>query len=256
MNRVRRAARSHLRPTPPAASPLAETTVAGGPLRGRRLLVPAPGSDYFRRVAAGDEDRELWVEAAALDGTAEVVFDVGGYVGLHALSWAALFPSARVVTFEPAPINRRWLERNLALNPDLAERIEVRAACAADFVGTTELRTSENIGSGHSSSSTMVATANARISPPDLIADLLTVPVTTLDAVAAEVGFPQVVKIDVENAEPAVLRGAGAVLARAPLFLLEVHTPRSMLECLPLLRSGPRVLKEEPDGRVFLAARP
>jgi FkbM family methyltransferase len=243
-----------------APPPLGEAAVSGGPLRGRTIHVPAPGSAYFASVAAGREDRELWDAAAALDpGAVEVVFDVGGYVGTHALSWASLFPRARVVTFEPAEVNLRWLRANLARNPDLAARVEVEAACAADFEGTAAFRSSENIGAGHSSSSTLAATASERVSPADLIAREYEVPVTTLDAVAARVGLPQVVKVDVENAEPAVLRGARRVLAAAHLLIVEVHTPRSMLECARVLGAdrlaAATVLKEEPDGRVLVALR-
>jgi FkbM family methyltransferase len=243
----------------PAAA-LGPATVADGPLRGRGIQVPAPGSAYFASVAAGREDRELWQAAAALPAEAvDLVFDVGGYVGTHALSWASLFPRARVVTFEPAEVNRRWLRENLAANPDLAARVEVEPACAADFEGSTSFRSSENIGAGHSSSSTMVATASERISPAAVIAQSYEVPVTTLDAVAARVGWPQVVKVDVENAEPAVLRGAPGVLAAVRLLIVEVHTPRSMLECALILgaerMARATVLKEEPDGRVVLALR-
>jgi FkbM family methyltransferase len=243
-----------------AAPPLGRATIVGGPLRGRTLHVPAPGSPYFDSVAAGREDHELWEAAAALPaGTVQLIFDVGGYVGTHALSWASLFPRARVVTFEPAEVNRRWLERNLAANSDLAARVELLAAGAADFEGTTAFRSSENIGAGHSSSSTMVASASERISPSDLIARAYEVPVTTLDAVATRVGLPQVVKVDVENAEPAVLRGAPRVLAAAHLLVVEVHTPRSMLECARVLgldrMAAATVLKEEPDGRILIALR-
>jgi FkbM family methyltransferase len=243
-----------------AAPPLGQVTVGGGPLRGRTIHVPAPGSAYFDSVAAGREDRELWDAASALAPDAvDLVFDVGGYVGTHALSWASLFPRARVVTFEPADVNLRWLRANLAGNPDLAARVEVEPACAADFVGMTTFRSSENIGAGHSSSSTMAATASERVSPSSLIARASVVPVTTLDAVAERAGLPQVVKVDVENAEPAVLRGAPRVLAATHLLIVEVHTPRSMLECARVLGADrladASVLKEEPDGRILIALR-
>jgi FkbM family methyltransferase len=260
IGRLRRAARARLGLTQPPPPGVAEVEIQGGPLAGRRLHVPAPGSAYFARVAAGTEDVELWQAAGQLDAAAvRVVFDVGGYVGMHALAWASLFPEARVVTFEPARTNRVWLTRNLTLNPDLARRIAVEPVCAADFEGSAPFRTTTNIGAGHSSSSTLAGTANDRISPPDLIADLADVPVTTLDAASARHGQPQVVKIDVENAEPAVLRGAAGVLPAVELLLCEVHTPGSMFACARLLGAETLtrtiVLKEEPDGRVFLSIR-
>src|SRR2546421_10589676 len=52
---------------------------------------------------------------------AQLIFDVGGYMGYDALMFATL-NSGRVITFEPDPQQADVLQANLDLNPGLEER--------------------------------------------------------------------------------------------------------------------------------------
>jgi FkbM family methyltransferase len=65
-----------------------------------------------------------------------VVFDVGANVGAMALAFAKQAPQGRVFAFEPTHDGFARLARNLALNPELAARIET----VQTFVAATSAR--------------------------------------------------------------------------------------------------------------------
>ncbi|MFP5224316.1 MAG: FkbM family methyltransferase, partial [Actinomycetota bacterium] len=65
----------------------------------------------------------------------DIVLDLGGHVGYHALHLArAVGRAGKVLTFEPNPANLVQLRRNIALNPELP--IQVVAAAAGRAGGT------------------------------------------------------------------------------------------------------------------------
>jgi hypothetical protein len=70
----------------------------------------------------------------------------------------------------------------------------------------------------------------------------------TLDLVASETFIPDLIKIDVEGAEDAVLRGARRILAeRKPHLVIEVHSVDKDVACLQILRSHgyePRIVNQ------------
>jgi hypothetical protein len=125
-------------------------------------------------------------------------FDVGGHNAYYAMVLARL-SGARVVSFEFDDAGVQRMQRNLALNPTLARLIDVRQAYVADAV-----------------------TANT----------------TTLDAVVGHdrMRCPNVIKIDVEGAEAAVLRGAETVLDQHPNLVIETHGADVERECVDLLK--------------------
>ncbi len=76
---------------------------------------------------------------------APVVVDVGSYIGDFAL-YCAHELGARVVAYEPTTENRVMLERNVALNPGLAERITVvpkGVAATAEVLANVQVHGSE-----------------------------------------------------------------------------------------------------------------
>lgn len=131
-----------------------------------------------------------------------VVFDVGASYGLHALRF--LVHGARVVAFEPNPECHRWF----------------RALCAANGVAC-EL---EPVAVGDRPDRAVLAFPEGRTYLGTVVPDVrgawrgaavrtLTVPQVALDAVVAKLGVvPDLVKIDTEGAELAVLRGAVDIL--------------------------------------------
>jgi FkbM family methyltransferase len=107
-------------------------------IRGRRMVVDASRfGKYWDKVAGG-----AWEPAtfAAFDNLIEpggTVVDVGAWIGVTALY--AAHTAGRVIAFEPDPEALPILKRNLALNPELAARIELHEAALGTGDGTAAL---------------------------------------------------------------------------------------------------------------------
>jgi len=158
-------------------------------------------------------------EFALLGGVLEPgmnFMDVGANEGLYTLFAAQrVGASGRVVAFEPSLREFRILERNLVEN-EQGNVTAVRAA-ASDREGEATLRVAE---ADHAGQSTL-----GDFAYPIAQAEGETVSLRRLDSVAEELGLCPVdaIKIDVEGAEVAVLRGAEQTLTRdRPFLLVEV----------------------------------
>jgi FkbM family methyltransferase len=154
----------------------------------------------------------------------DVVFDVGGCWGDTALYFAELVgPAGKVFTFEFDPENLAVMRRNLALNPDLASRIEVVESALWHTPGETL----EFIEAGRMSQ----LSGNG-----EAVAPGRSVVTATLDGFVAESGIDRVdlVKMDVEGAELDVLAGGRVTLARhAPKLALAAYHKDDDLVTIP-----------------------
>jgi len=126
----------------------------------------------------------------------DVAVDAGANIGLHALGMAAAVgPKGRVVCFEPLPHIAAALNRTLRLN-GFAERTEVHMAALSDTSGAADL-----FAAAHSPLSSLFPL-------PDAVTDdHLEVSLLTLDEVLPPGSRVDVIKVDVEGAEPRVWRG-------------------------------------------------
>lgn len=144
------------------------------------------------------------------------VIDIGAHIGLVSVPAASvLADNGRIVCFEPATANRRLLERHLALNG-----LTQHATVAGQLVGEQDVDQVPFFEM--SSASGMNSIAHGAIGDGYSRVERTQV---TLDSYCANHGLePEVVKIDVEGAELAVLRGARNVLTRCrPQIFLSVH---------------------------------
>lgn len=189
---------------------------------GRRLRLWSQGDDwianevYWRGVFGYEPDMSrLFFELAR---EARVVLDIGAFVGYYALLAAHANPSARILAFEPNPAVFERLVRNVRLNG--AENVESLAIAVSDSAGSVDLyRPSTAIPSSSSLSVEMMS--------KEFGADLHPTRVTTaaLDDVMSERGIARVdlMKLDTETTEPAILRGARRTLQRdRPTIVCEV----------------------------------
>jgi FkbM family methyltransferase len=141
------------------------------------------------------------------------MFDVGANYGLHSLKFLA--HDVRTLTFEPNPACHAYLRESAGLN---GLRAEIAAVALGERTGTAQLAVPDGL--------TYLGSTGQRARarwPAHAAVDTLDVPQRSLDDAADEYGVaPDVVKLDTEGSELAILRGARRVLARArPLVVFE-----------------------------------
>lgn len=155
-------------------------------------------------------------------------FDIGGHNAYYAMVLARL-TGQPVVSFEFDPTAVERMRRNLALNPQLADRVVIREVY---------LSYERNAALG----------------------------AATLDEVVASDGLtaPDLLKIDVEGSESHVLQGAQQILRRRPHLVIETHCLAIERECAEILAAHgytPRVVTQRrrlrehraPDNRWLIA---
>jgi FkbM family methyltransferase len=152
---------------------------------------------------------DLWTKACV---GAHCVLDVGANTGLFALAAKAISPTARVHCFEPIPRVRERLDMNVGLN---GMDIHVHGVAASDRKGTAQL---------HHDISDHGYLASLEHEPTSYEAGSFAVPTERIDDILRTEGVASVdlVKIDVERHEPAVLRGMGRYLDDRPTLFVEV----------------------------------
>ena len=162
------------------------------------------------------------------------VLDVGAHVGSHALLAARLVgPLGKVFAFEPSPDNFALLQKNVALNG--YQNIVTIAKAVSDKTGVAMLHLSPE-GNDRN------ALQRLRSAPPGKSVE---VPTISLDDFLEEIGWPPIrlIKMDVEGAEPLVLKGMSRLLERcgdirliaefAPACIRDgAYTPVNFLEAL------------------------
>jgi len=145
------------------------------------------------------------------------VYDVGANVGFITLSAALLVgDSGNVCGFEPVPMLADQVVHNAGLNR--FRQVSIHRVALSDEDGEAVFQVSENLTMGK------LVTRESR---EHVAAEHLKVRKCKLDTLVAMGGLsdPDVVKIDVEGAEAAVLDGAAEVLRRArPALLIELHS--------------------------------
>lgn len=148
-----------------------------------------------------------------------VGFDLGANVGLFSLLLSRR--CRQVYAFEPLPRNVGYLERTLAANR--VRNVTVVPWAVSDALSLRTLEEGENCALGR------LAQGGAQ-------------PTVTVscDHFAERYGvYPGVIKVDVEGAEAAVLRGAQRLLAETkPLVLVSTHSPALNAECDEIMRDA------------------
>jgi FkbM family methyltransferase len=152
---------------------------------------------------------KLWTHLAA---SSSFVLDIGANTGIYALAAKAVNPAATVVAFEPLQMVYRTLARNVSINGLL--------------IGTEDLAVSDRDGAAElfeDRRDHTVATME-RGNAPAVSRAVHTVVTTRLDSYLDARGSetPDLIKIDVEGHEPAVVRGMGRYLAQMPTLVTEI----------------------------------
>lgn len=167
----------------------------------RRGMTGATGNLYV-----GLHEFDLTAFAMHLLRAGDCFVDVGANIGSYTVLAAGVC-GASVVAFEPIPDTASGLDANIAANL-LASRVQV----VREAVGAT---------SGHLQMTRSLDTTNRIVSAGASTGDTLHVPVTTLDK-TLEGRAVDLLKIDVEGHELAVLQGGQDTLRRTSAVIVEV----------------------------------
>jgi FkbM family methyltransferase len=164
-------------------------------------------------------ERDVLRTAGKLVKPGDVVLDVGANMGLTARAFCKLVgPSGRVFAFEPDPSTAALLRHNVAN----FRQCEVREIAVSDHAGTARFHI-------HGAS-----TAGSSLVPSSAHMRSIDVALLPLDRFISDESLNRIdlVKIDVEGAEPKVLRGFESSLERFPNVRLVIEF------CPENLRSG------------------
>ncbi len=207
--------------------------IRAGPNRGLRWSVVSAGRGYL----AGTFEAARVGTLLALLRPGDRVWDLGAHKGYVAMAAARrVGPEGLVVAVEPSEENLRALRRHLRWNR--IPNVRVVAAAVSDWNGEGRFP------SRGSSLAGRLGDGAQRVR------------VRTLERLAEEEGLPppDVLKVDVEGEEAAVLRGAGGMLGPRLLVSLAVHSRPLFDACGALLRASGFRLHLPPAVRRLEAA--
>ncbi|UWU67626.1 FkbM family methyltransferase [Bradyrhizobium sp. NC92] len=157
----------------------------------------------FRSIASRSEMREFW--------------DVGANIGQYTWEFLSSGPEKRAILFEPDDRNVKTIRRTISKASLDSCKIEKKAV--SDRVGTIEFKRDTITGK----QGTIVTNANIErvMGRP---AHSIQITCTTIDHVSRQTNrSPDLIKIDVEGAEQAVIDGGTDVFSKdRPLVFIEV----------------------------------
>ena len=184
---------------------------------GVRLLIDLSDHVIGLNILRGryEQDEIRFVRGLLKPGDSAI--DVGGHIGFFTMQMAAAVgPEGRVYAFEPVDANADLLERSITEN-GFGGRVRFQRAAVGAAAGTATLTfAAETLNSG---GAYLLRDGSAPLAG-NTTKD---VPLVALDLL--ELRRPvRFIKMDVEGAEPQVLRGAARILAEdRPVILSELH---------------------------------
>jgi FkbM family methyltransferase len=145
------------------------------------------------------------------DNTAPIVYDIGANTGYYSLLSTSAEAKATVHAFEPIPTYTKRIQENITLNK-VDDRVSIHNIGLSDTNGTATLHLA---GTG--------STLEKDFQPD--ATESLSISIHTLDSYipANSLPLPQIMKIDVENHELSMLKGATEIIkAVSPILFIEI----------------------------------
>lgn len=194
------------------------------PFAAARIYTSSEGGLRYLHPRLNHVDPPLLRLAAEVVRPGNSIWDIGANLGLFSFAAAvAAGPAGHVLAVEPDTTLVRLLRRSAEVNRGLAS-VEVLPAAIADRVGVGRFHIARrNRSTSHLDGFGTTQTGGIRATE--------LVPTLTLDwlasHMAAEIASPDVIKIDVEEAEMHVLAGAAHILQSHPTIICEVASAHS-----------------------------
>jgi FkbM family methyltransferase len=178
--------------------------------RGVSLEVDPEDRSYVMGIVGGYyESMELDI-FERLVGDCSVMFDLGANIGMYSVIGCRKAAQLRSYAFEPVSENQAILKRNAERN-GVAERVLVQPVAVSSGTGKARIHIGD---SGN----------HSLVNPQG--GDSREIETVSLDDFVASHGImPEVLKIDVEGNEAAVIDGATALLASTPPTTFMEYTP-------------------------------
>ena len=193
--------------------------IFSGPLKGKNIGFFS-GMRFIKGTYSADEI-ELFT---SLINPGDTVFDIGAHIGYMAMLVAKLAgPDGTVYAFEPSPLNLSYLQTHVRKNH--IDNIFVYPYAVSDRPGTLYFDFGRGSGRGR--------LVTKKINPKDQ-----PVKVISIDnfMAAEDIKPPNLIKMDIEGAELAGLKGAENTLRRYhPTILLSTHSDQLKTDCLSFL---------------------
>jgi FkbM family methyltransferase len=185
------------------------------PFAGARIYASTEGGLRYLARRMTEVDPVLLRLAAEVVKPGATVWDIGANIGLFSFAAAvASGPEGHVLAVEPDTDLARLLRRSAAVNRDHAP-VEVLPAAVCDEVSVARFHIARrNRATSHLDGFGTTMAGGVRATE--------LVPTVTLDWLAARFPPPDVIKVDVEEAEMSVLTGGSRVLDRSPAIICEV----------------------------------
>lgn len=233
-----------------------------GSVLDRVLATRIPGIPFQVNVNVGAHLGYLWTPASmepevtrvikseVASGSVRIFFDVGANFGYYTWLSHAICRQTLCVAVEPDADNIELLRATAKRSPG---RTVIVSAAASSISGEGSFARDVTTGfKGSIIPSSVAATPDAN--------DLVTVPFVSLDELACDIGYPDLMKIDVEGHELDVLAGSSTILDAGPTIIIEV-TDRTRMGVLQNLSDrGYTLVPLEPasaslESAVYLLAR-
>jgi FkbM family methyltransferase len=209
----------------PDAAQTGRSTFVIKPIGDARLWIDLADHVIGLPILRDEYEPEVAALARSLLGPGDVAVDVGAHIGFFAVQFAQAVGAAGMVhAFEPLARNADLLERSIAESGFTGRMTLVRAA-VSDRTGEATLRFArETLNTGG-------AFLGDRATGVDEGLEAATVPTIGLDEAALRRPV-RLLKMDVEGAEPLVVRGARRLLAAdRPHIVSEVHPEQLRRVC-------------------------
>ena len=152
----------------------------------------------------------------------QIVYDIGANVGIYTLlASKCVSAKGQVFAFEPLPENIKYLEKHVKLND--CQNVMIQSAAICDHCGVMRFEDAGCRATAHLSSNGVLEVKTYSL---DEFIYVLNNPI------------PDIIKIDVEGAEYAVLQGARKLLTtNPPIIFLATHSSEIHAACCQLLNA-------------------
>jgi len=195
-----------------------------GKVNGKRRVRLSPDTDLTYRFNKGDiySIHEVWFNKAYRFPSpirTGVIVDLGANIGIASLWLAATYGATDIIAVEPSAANAALVRENFANNGIRGEVIE--AAIAKDD-GTAVFY--EVFSSTNGRIETNISDSRT---PPDGVTKVHTVRTVSMDTVLATLPpgmFVDLLKVDIEGGEQALLSGDVSWLSRVNAIVVEFHS--------------------------------